>query len=202
MKLSQAEVIAGEVVKLLAEACAQIWVAGSVRRRKTEVHDIELVAVPRGELVSQAPLLPGFGTVLAGTSPLEVRVSELIDGGLLAYDHQVRRNGAKYKRFILHDQVVELFIASPDNAGNILALRTGDSDFSHALVTHRREGGLLPGHLVQRDGYLWHGGERIPCPDEKTFFAALGVHPIEPQFRNAANAKNLARHVMEISHES
>lgn len=34
--------------------------------------------------------------------------------------------------------------------------------------------------LLARDGALWQGSERIPCPEEHHFFAALGLDWIEP----------------------
>src|SRR5438105_60329 len=45
--LAEAERIAAAIVADLAPSCARIQVAGSVRRRKELVGDIEIVAVPR-----------------------------------------------------------------------------------------------------------------------------------------------------------
>ena len=44
--LDLAEVTAAVLVKLLAPACERIEVAGSVRRGRLDVGDIELLAVP------------------------------------------------------------------------------------------------------------------------------------------------------------
>jgi DNA polymerase/3'-5' exonuclease PolX len=138
-----------------------------------------------------------FGQAMVYFSPLEELLTDLLcmDGVGLTLDQKVRRNGQKYKRLVFRGEVVELFIADADNYGNILTIRTGDAEFSHALVTPRRAGGLMPGHLAQHGGYLWRGAEKIACPTEEDFFQALGIQWIEPKFRNAANARNLARHV-------
>ena len=192
MKLQTAKALANAVIELLKPACIEIEVAGGVRRQKAEPHDIEIVCLPkigtRGDL---------FGTAMSFYSPLEELLSDLLytNGVGLALDQAVRRNGQKYKRLTFHGEVVELFIADMNNYGNIMAIRTGDAEFSHALVTPRRHGGLMPAHLAQHSGYLWRGTDKIACPSERDFFRALSVQWIEPPFRNLANARNLARHV-------
>lgn len=198
MNLLTAEVIAHELITLLGPACAKIEIAGSVRRRKAEPHDVELVAVP---IVESMPGM--FADVSESVSLLEGRIGELVAGGMVAFDGKVKRNGARYKRLLRGDVGIDLFIADADgsNYGNLLCIRTGDAEFSHMLVTPRRGGGLMPGNLAQRDGYLWQGREKIACNTERDFFDALGIQLIEPQFRNLANARNLARHAaIEESH--
>lgn len=192
MKLSEAERLTHGVIELLSPTCVKVEVAGGIRRRKAEPHDCEIVCLPQMGVSGDL-----FGTATVEFSPLEEHLRELIHHGALAFDQRVRRNGPRYKRLLVRGEVVELFIASADNYGNILAIRTGDADFSHALVTPRRMGGLMPGHLRQRDGYLinlYDHDARIPCPTEQNFFDALGIPSVEPPFRNAANARNLARH--------
>ena len=46
MNLADAEELAYETTQTLARHCTRIAVAGSIRRRKPEVKDIEIVAVP------------------------------------------------------------------------------------------------------------------------------------------------------------
>ncbi len=47
MKLAEAKVKAEAIVAKLQPLCSNVAVAGSIRRRKTEVGDIDLVAVPQ-----------------------------------------------------------------------------------------------------------------------------------------------------------
>jgi DNA polymerase/3'-5' exonuclease PolX len=47
MELIKARRIAEELVKILRPACSRVEIAGSIRREKSEVKDIELVAVTR-----------------------------------------------------------------------------------------------------------------------------------------------------------
>ena len=133
---------------------------------------------------------------------LEDLIHQLVGAGSLEFDMQVRRNGPRHKRLLIREGfkhwnsvacVLDLFIADEANWGNTLAIRTGDADFSRMLVTPRRAGGLMPGHLAQHDGSLWHGDERIDCLTEERFFEALGLAWVEPQVRNIATAHDLAR---------
>ena len=176
MKLVTAQSIAQDVVDMLKPACRLIEIAGSVRRRKPEVGDIEIVALPLFTVSIDL-----FGAE-EQYSALEDHIGELLESGDLTLDKTLRRNGPLYKRFT-HGVAIDLFIAQQGNYGNILALRTGDSAFSRALVTERRAGGLMPSYLRQRDGFLWRGKERIDCPDELTYFDALGFRLIDPPAR-------------------
>lgn len=49
MELERAKGVAAEVVARLGPACERVEVAGSVRRRKAEVKDLEVVFIPRME---------------------------------------------------------------------------------------------------------------------------------------------------------
>lgn len=197
MLLTDARAIADHVIALLAPACQRIEVAGSIRREKAEVKDIEIVA------------LPEMGTNLFGEpqgSKLDDRINDLVYWGKLDFDKAVKRNGERYKRLLYatldleRDIAIDLFIASEANYGNTLAIRTGNSDFSRLLVTQRIHGGLMRPTMRQRDGYLWAQGDGdafdqlVPCPEEKHFFAALGVHPVPaPRERDAVCIEGLRR---------
>lgn len=50
MELAKARIIADEVIKRLPPYCKRIKVAGSVRRNKSEVNDIDLVLIPSDPL--------------------------------------------------------------------------------------------------------------------------------------------------------
>ena len=88
---------------------------------------------------------------------------------------------------------LDLFIADEDNLGNILAIRTGNAEFSHQLVTPRNQGGLMPSYLKQKDGYLWNGNNQIVCRTEQEFFDALGIPFVEPRERNEQAASEIKR---------
>ena len=204
MKLDKAQSIANSLIALLAPSCDLIAVAGSVRRMKPEVKDLEIVVSPK------LTVEPGLAIDLFGAAP-DIPVdmpTQLLDAlytlretGILEYDRRVKRDGAKYKRFIVNPGTyrsiaLDLFIADRHNFGNTLALRTGNAEFSKALVTQRRAGGLMPGYLPQKGGYLWYDSDRVDCPTEENFFSRLGIRWIEPQFRDANAVPELIRHAI------
>jgi DNA polymerase/3'-5' exonuclease PolX len=190
LPLSQAQELAAGFAAAFAPGCLQIVVAGSVRRRKPFVKDVELVAV-------RSPEAEGG---LFSAPSLDDLIDEAVAGGLLLWDEVVKRRGERYKRLTICEVGVplEVFIARPVNFGNILAIRTGDAQFSHALVTRRSQGGLMPETLRQWDARLWErdpamdGPTRaIDCPNEAAFFGALGLPVLDPALRDAEGAQQL-----------
>jgi DNA polymerase/3'-5' exonuclease PolX len=96
---------------------------------------------------------------------------------------------------------VELHIADRERWGSVLAIRTGNAEFSHLLVTSRSEGGAMPFRMRQADGGLqrlleWQEygpdpeqyaeprWEAVATPEEADYFTALGLPWIEPFRRN------------------
>lgn len=163
---------AQQIATAFAPACDHVWIAGSIRREKPHIRDIELVVVPHFRSID----LFGIANMDAG-SDLDGLLTDFLDRGALKPDPELPRNGSRYKRFIVTSvqTPLDLFIAEPRNAGNILMIRTGDSDFSRKLVTPRALGGLMPRDYRHAEGYLWHGDSLLPCPDEQTLFAHLGI---------------------------
>ena len=176
MRLNDARALATDVLAMLRPACLQAEIAGSIRREKADIKDIELVVQPR---LTPEPTLFGDGGRLH--SDLDAALARLIAAGRLAYDTKLKRNGERYKRLTLpgRDMAIDLFIADALNWGNILAIRTGDADFSRALVTSRLHGGLMPGNLKQRDGVLVQGQQVIVCDACWRSFERLHQHRLQ-----------------------
>ncbi len=193
--LVTAEALAREVCALLAPACQEITVVGSVRRRKPEVKDIEILARPK-------PPQPTFGEPLSAGSQLETLIAQLIAQRDLKPrpNPQERKDGPRMKT-LWYPRAggvpIDLFIAAPSgsNWGNLVAIRTGDWEFSRQLVTHRSAGGLLPNHLRHDEGHLIENatGRTLPCPTEEAFFRALGLRDSpDPAARTRDTARRLA----------
>jgi DNA polymerase/3'-5' exonuclease PolX len=194
MKVDEAYLLANRVMEYLRPACSKIEIAGSIRRRKPEVKDIELVAVPLfgtatdllGELLPNSP------------TKLDDLIDQLVFAAKLDFDHDVKRNGAKYKKLVVDGPSgsisIDLFIAQEENFGNILAIRTGSWEFSKWFMTKRPYGGM-PQHLRQFEGFLWDDERRLSCPTEEAFFAALHLPILNPKERNAAGVEKLSRDI-------
>jgi DNA polymerase/3'-5' exonuclease PolX len=158
-------------VALLQPACERIEIAGSIRRKKTEIGDIEIVCIP---LYSFSPDL--FGD--------PVQEYALTDDVIKAQDWKTVKNGKKYKQFVLEGGAqLDLFLVTPETWGLQLLIRTGPADFSHRLVTGRRHGGCLPAGWKVKDGRLHGYNGALETTEERDVFAALGMDWIAPEDR-------------------
>lgn len=178
LPLAQAQPLAEKIRAALAPACRRVEIAGSIRRQKAEIGDIEIVCIPQ-----YAPDL--FGD--PGQSLLDLLLVDLLKNERLLPGGA---NGDKYKNFYVpaaDGLKLDLFITSPECWGVIYTIRTGSADFSHKLVTPRKHGGLLPSDLRVADGRIWRGNEALETPEEADVFKAMGMDWIEPRERVSSN---------------
>jgi len=187
--LAHAEAIAADLVELISPGSEITIVAGSVRRRRPLVKDIELLVIAK-----TVPLLDLFGDVIGEQDLLDKLMRAWLKTGHFQPRLDVTGRqaiGKRYKRMLFRDVPVDLFTATPDNWGLQLALRTGPAEFSKRLVTRTAAGGLLPfGYWVGKEGadperpsHLWLGQRIVPTPTEESLFEAIGVDWIEPEDR-------------------
>ena len=183
MNLSSARPIAEHLHSVLSPHCIRCEVAGSVRRAKPEVHDIELICIPK----------PGFPPVAFGDKTI---FPNYLDKTLftLCAEGWLRRikGGDKYRQyeialgkfgfFASSHFNLDLFIVRADTWGIQYTLRTGPSDFSHKCVTPRKFGGYLPPDCEYIEGAtrIERAGETVPLPEEIDFLNLLELGWIEP----------------------
>lgn len=188
--------IAEQLMAELQPACARIEIAGSLRRRKPEVNDLELVAIPLIEAYGGKDL---FGGPLEG-EPVDLlaeRVASIVEArDPWQFDWVTARNGPRYKR-LRHKSGVccDLFITDPRRWGYQLAVRTGPAEFSKELVTIalRRSWHFTDSLLHQHpriDGKVCPKGKTcpliVPAPEELDVFEALGLAMPRPEDRTAS----------------
>ncbi len=176
--LAEAGRIAGEIVADLTPWCERIAIAGSVRRGRETVGDIELVAIPRYEPAGL------FGDLRANAL-----WAHLHAGDAYRFVKGDNPDGRYYQLAMpAHpDLQIDLFLAQRDNWGLTLLVRTGSAEFSTAMLAHwkRRQGigrdgaGSVDGRLASRDG------RAVPTPEEDTVFALLGLPFVPPERRTA-----------------
>lgn len=169
--------IAHELMADLAPVCERANIAGSVRRGKEVVKDLEIVAMP----VLGRDL---FGQVtLEAPNGLDEVLGRLVRAGRL---ERAAKNGPRYKQFIVPPLGIKLdlfLVLPPAEYGVQLVIRTGPAAFSRRFVTRRAWGGLLPSHLKVHAGAIWDDGRALPLPDEASVFELLGIEWIEPENR-------------------
>jgi DNA polymerase (family 10) len=174
---SQAKNLADRIVEELRPGCVRIAVAGSVRRERETVGDIEIVAIPRFQVDLFKEDLENEPT------ELDLILERLVTQGRLS---KPVKNGTKYKQFgipAVDGLMLDLFLPRLDNWGIIYAIRTGSADFSKKLVTQQCKGGLLPDGYLVNGGMLWHQGRAIPTPTEQGVFDLLDSGWIPPKER-------------------
>ncbi|MCB0748533.1 MAG: hypothetical protein KDC90_13820 [Ignavibacteriae bacterium] len=161
MEYNKAYEIANKIKAELAPHCERIEIAGSIRRKKPFVKDIEIVAIPK---------------------PYDIG---LFESGITTVVNQwpkVRGElPCKYTQRILPEGIaLDLFFADKENWGLIYAIRTGSADYSHHVLGKAwvRQG------YRSVEGYLCSNGERIAVPEEEDLFKLIGVKYIEPEKRN------------------
>jgi DNA polymerase/3'-5' exonuclease PolX len=159
MELKCAREIAEQLVERLAPYCERIEIAGSTRREKAEVGDIEIVAIPNEFADAMLPeLLPGATFI---------------------------KDGPRYKQIALPEGInLDLFLVRPPAQwGVIFLLRTGPAEFSHQAVTRKRLGGLLLSDCQVAGGRVWRHGKHLPMREEEDFLKLLGLPGLAPQER-------------------
>ncbi len=174
MEFQLARELADQWVECLRPYCERVEIAGSVRRGKTEVHDIEIVAAPRFDEVKD----------WFGPRPVN-RLLVALNTGIL-HGRKVK-GGEKYWQVAMREGInLDLFmVIPPAQWGIIFTLRTGPVDFSHWIVTHKQKGGAMPSYARCDGGQLWVGDKAIPVLEEIDFLEFLGLGWIEPGEREA-----------------
>jgi DNA polymerase/3'-5' exonuclease PolX len=183
--LAEAEALAAELVDLLAPFCQRLEIVGSIRRRKPDVGDIELLAIPILDLEFDL-----FGDATgAAASLLDDQCLVLLEQGTLA--HRLDKNGrsafgSRYKRLLYKGVGLDLFSCLPPAQWGVLSvIRTGSSSFAHRLVSPTERGGWMPPRCHISDGALWRDGQIVETREEAGLFREIGRDCIPPELREA-----------------
>lgn len=161
MNIQQAQEIAERIKSELSPHCYRIEIAGSIRRKKPDVKDIEIVCIPK----------PYETGLFASGIAKVVDQWQKVKGEL----------PCKYTQRILPDGIkLDLFFAEPENWGLIYAIRTGSAEYSHKVLA----AGWVKKGYQSRDGYLWHGRDKYNCREEIDLYNRIGLTWVEPEFRN------------------
>lgn len=165
--------IARAVAENLQPACHRIEIAGSLRRCKAEIGDIEIVAIPK--------LLPN----LLGEPSEHTEVDAL----LASWPVALLLNGSKQKKFTLtgtsgQEYQVDLFL-QPDPAtwGMNFLIRTGSREFIKKMMTARKYGGYKPTEYEIDGARVWQDGVVLDTPEEPDVFRLWGMGYITPEAR-------------------
>jgi DNA polymerase/3'-5' exonuclease PolX len=168
--------------------CQSIEIAGSIRRRKPEVKDVEIVAVPRwidgpGEDLFGPP--KQYNTLHVWATRQRT-VTWIKTGTTLIVPWEIDPKGKYWRGIWPCEMKLDLFLATPENYGLILLIRTGPADWSRRFVTQRSKGGWLPDHLRVEGGTIRdQSGTALATPTEEDAFELAGRQWLPPERRVA-----------------
>lgn len=180
IELSEASAIADKVLRHIAPALDRGEVAGSIRRQKPIVGDVEIVAIStqRDQLLK---LLEDVG--------------QHIKPGVPGAVPWAPKATAKYLRVRLNEGMnLDLFLATPNNWGGLFMMRTG----SGADLDGNSFNGFVPG-IFSRWKKMSGGGRMTECmptmpsgeqlwvPEEQDFFEILEMDFVPPVQRTSKN---------------
>jgi DNA polymerase/3'-5' exonuclease PolX len=141
--------------------CLKIDEAGSARRRRPTIGDLEIVCLPNRDPLESTPLFAGGFAAAVEQWP---GIKGSPDG---RYTQRRLSSGLR----------LDLFMPHPDGYGLILAIRTGSADWSHKVLATgwTRAGFHSEGGLLRRED-----GSVIPCRTERELFDVIGLKWVEP----------------------
>ena len=158
MELETAQRIAQTVIERLSLYCKRIEVAGSIRRRKPQIRDLNIVLIP------------------SDPWKLEHEVDNF------ARPFTPKLSGDKLKRFNVAGGIqVDLYYASPETWATLLLIRTGSAENNIRLCSLAKK---RDWHLAASgDGLFNENGQRIAADTEESIYEALGLPYQRPEER-------------------
>ena len=166
MQLIKAYKIADRIVAALAPMCSRIEVAGSIRRARAEVGDIDLVVLPlpSEEQHIRSRILANTTLVSDGPQTLIVRLT----------------NGLQLDTWFAHELIPDLIAPQPSNWGTLLLCRTGSRHHNMYVAQRATELGL---HWDPHHGVKDGSGRIVASAEEREVLDAVGLAWVPPALR-------------------
>lgn len=199
MKLHAAISIAEKIVRELAPACERIEIAGSIRRARAEVNDIDLVILPKpGKLDAIKNRCKERCRVI--TDGRKNFICALKVGSSRCDDRTAQRAVPTIAEFQLdiffaHGAEPDLIENKPGNFGSLLLCRTGSKEHNIKIASLAKSRdmawktyeGLYAGGEWRRiesgADEEYAGGKIIASETEEEIFQALGIEFVPPALR-------------------
>ena len=190
MPYERAKMLADRFVSIIEPYCLKVDIAGSVRRCKRDIGDIEIVCLPK--LAGQPGLFPGFVT--------EFRLPDFVN--ILKEKFFIEKGNLEDGRYVKlmakkdESLKIDLFMPSEHDYYRILAIRTGSKGYSGQVIAGGwvalgwvgTPDGLRRADQCKESGGGWVCTEKNPelppaWESEEKFFKWLKVKYVEPQNR-------------------
>jgi DNA polymerase (family X) len=173
LPLATAEKIAAKIVYEIAPFCDQVEIAGSIRRRRPFVNDIDLVVLPK----------PDFANALRERCKKRAMKVQT-DGEMtlivtLEYP-PAGRDGLQLDIWIAKPTVKDLLTTTPTNFGTLFLMRTGSREHNIKLIERAKTLGLRWNpYWGVFDGH----SHNLASATEQEIFTALQLDFIPPESR-------------------
>ena len=168
MKLARALGIALVLQDKMLPLCDNIQIAGSIRRCRPIVNDIDLVILPKDKAALKARCAAKWRVITDGDQNCIYEVP--ISDGTIQVDIFFARHAS-----------ADLFTKTPSNFGSLLLCRTGSREFNIKLVEWAKRLGL---RWKPYEG-VFKGDQLIASATEEEIFAALEMPFQRPEGREA-----------------
>ena len=160
MTLEEAKLIAERVKQTLSPYCDRIEIAGSIRRGRPLVHDIDIVMIPKPE-------------------------AALTINYVLSHIGTIAKDGPKIKQLWYTENQslisVDLYLATPATWATLLLIRTGSKENNIRLCSlAKRKGWQLK---ANGDGLFDENSNRVAGDTEESIYQALDIPYQEPHRR-------------------
>lgn len=154
MDFKAARAIAEGVVRQLGPYCWKVVVAGSIRRQKPQVNDIDLVVIPRDR--------------------------EVLDQVLLRMGN-FKMSGNKIARIELDSINLDIYFATSETFATLLLIRTGSKENNIRLCSVAKRKGW---HLsANGEGLFDENEQRVAGDSEESIYKMLGLPWQRPEER-------------------
>lgn len=161
--------IAEDVVKQLTPFSVRIEIAGSIRRKKDIVGDIEVVVIPKTVIQATLFELPTISAPVKGFIDVVNQWQKVKGSAYGKYTQRLLPEGIK----------LDVFTATKRNYGLQLSIRTGSAKFSHETLAW---GWTNQGYHA-RNGLLYKDGIEYTFPEEQDLFTFLKIPWVAPENR-------------------
>jgi DNA polymerase/3'-5' exonuclease PolX len=182
-RIAAAMAVADEILRWLDPSCFQTAVAGSIRRGKPMVSDVEILFIPRSEKQRDPADMFGWLTV----NLADQVIAQMEKAGVLARRKSITgtETYGKLNKLMIHRASgipVDLFTEpSANDWWRSLVIRTGPKELNIRLIeTAARYGVKVHAYGV---GLTREDGSPIVCTSEEEFFDICGVPFIAPKAR-------------------
>jgi len=160
MNLEQAGLLAARINAGIDDLCEQVQVVGSIRRKRSVVHDIDMIVIPKQLL--------GAWEQIAHRLHTRLKMTKIRKGPeLMSYKVEG------------HNFHVDIYLANKKTWGILQLIRTGSTQHNIKMCMRAKTLGMM---LSAADGVI-KDGQVIASRTEEEIFAALAMPFVPPEKR-------------------